>query len=228
MNITFKQMSENHINIYNKDKIIGHIFSPSGSGNNYENGIQVCGFSEAFDYWGCGIFKGKKDIQLHFDDKLMEGKPVENYDINDCLKCYMKPCACKQDTWKIKRLKDDKLVSDTDTEHSNSHNTQVEKPQQDGKSERVQTSNSGLDVSSVAQQPKKSISNKYEQEVKKQLVKFRKDLNHYLDTLDDTKSHDCGQSDALVYVLCYLDRIEDALADAQCSHSKKELIKNGK
>jgi len=37
-------------------KLIGHIFTPSGSGEDTLNAIQVCGFEEAFDLWGCGVF----------------------------------------------------------------------------------------------------------------------------------------------------------------------------
>lgn len=37
-------------------KHIGHIFTPSSSSDNITNAIQICGFEEAFDFWGCGIF----------------------------------------------------------------------------------------------------------------------------------------------------------------------------
>ena len=49
---------------------IGHIFTPSGSAETTTNAIQICGFDEAFDLWGCGVYgdsitkQMKKDIQL--------------------------------------------------------------------------------------------------------------------------------------------------------------------
>jgi hypothetical protein len=39
-----------------KRKEIGQIFTPSGSGQDVKNAIQICGFEEAFDFWGCGIY----------------------------------------------------------------------------------------------------------------------------------------------------------------------------
>ena len=73
--IKFKQISEKKIfiigtDIKGEEKEIGHIFTPSGSGGGNVNAIQICGFDEAFDLWGCGVFgdkatgKMKKDIQL--------------------------------------------------------------------------------------------------------------------------------------------------------------------
>ena len=74
-------------------KEIGHIFSPSGSGHTDINYIQICGFSESYDLWGCGIYKGFKDIQLLFDGKKMPGEPTNAFD--NCLKCFMEPCQCE-------------------------------------------------------------------------------------------------------------------------------------
>jgi hypothetical protein len=81
--------------IIRKDgNIVGHIFSPSGSSNDTTNAIQICGFTEAFDLWGCGIFKGFKDIQLLFDEGIMGG--IDNKaDLKECMKCYRKPCQCE-------------------------------------------------------------------------------------------------------------------------------------
>jgi hypothetical protein len=62
MDIYFKQINDHEIDIVatapdgKGERKIGHIFSPSGSGENITNAIQVCGFDEAFDLWGCGIF----------------------------------------------------------------------------------------------------------------------------------------------------------------------------
>ena len=94
MEINFELKDSQTVLIKSEDRIIGKIFSPSGSGNDKKNAIQVCGFSEAFDLWGCGIFKGFKDIQLLFDGKEMDGK--FHFDIVDgCVKCYRKPCQCE-------------------------------------------------------------------------------------------------------------------------------------
>jgi hypothetical protein len=58
------------INEKGNKKQIGQIFTPSSSAENNLNAIQICGFDEAFDLWGCGVFgdketgEMKKDIQL--------------------------------------------------------------------------------------------------------------------------------------------------------------------
>lgn len=86
---------------------VGKIFSPSSSSHDNINSIQVCGFSEAFDLWGCGIFHGYKDIQLLFDDGVMGGKD-HNCDLRECCRCYRRPCQCEvleseKNPFKVKR-----------------------------------------------------------------------------------------------------------------------------
>jgi Zn finger protein HypA/HybF involved in hydrogenase expression len=66
MKITFKLVDDQHINIMSGDKKIGIIFSPSGTGEVYSNAIQVCGFEEAFDLWGCGIFGEEVESQYMY------------------------------------------------------------------------------------------------------------------------------------------------------------------
>ena len=91
----FQQINEHEIHILDdKNNMVGQIFSPSSSGNDVKNAIQICGFSEAFDLWGCGVFKGFKDIQLLFDGKKMEGNFDER--LEGCLRCYMGPCQCEE------------------------------------------------------------------------------------------------------------------------------------
>ncbi len=51
-------------------KQIGHIFTPSSSAENNLNAIQICGFDEAFDLWGCGVFGDKKTKQMKKDIQL--------------------------------------------------------------------------------------------------------------------------------------------------------------
>jgi len=75
MRIEFEQEDKEHIQIIGitekgERSEIGHIFTPSGSGERNLNAIQICGFDEAFDLWGCGVYgdaeqkQMKKDIQL--------------------------------------------------------------------------------------------------------------------------------------------------------------------
>lgn len=73
--IEFKLKDKKHINIINKrdGRIIGRIFTPSGTGEKIKDAIQVCGFSRAFELWSCGVIgdnEGKplQDIQLLFKD----------------------------------------------------------------------------------------------------------------------------------------------------------------
>lgn len=92
--ITFELEDEQCVIIKKNGKKVGHMFTPSGSGHDCLNSVQICGCSEIFDFWGCAIFPGFKDVQLLFDGKKMEG------DYNDgcngtCIRCYMSPCQCE-------------------------------------------------------------------------------------------------------------------------------------
>ncbi len=104
MKITFELESSEAIKILGDGKEIGHIFTPAGSGHDAQGSIQICGFEEAFDLWGCGIFgekvsentfKMKKDIQLLFTpyENLTDGG-IRNYS-KDCCRCYSLPCVCE-------------------------------------------------------------------------------------------------------------------------------------
>lgn len=103
MTITFKQVDEQHVDVLFNGKKVGHIFSPAGSGSNVLNGIQVCGFEVAYDYWGCGVFgerKGdnviaKRDIQLIYSEYDVVQPRHLNYN-SDCLRCYNEPCTCQK------------------------------------------------------------------------------------------------------------------------------------
>jgi hypothetical protein len=118
-----------------KRNSIGLIFTPSGTGVDNLNAIQVCGFKEAFDLWGCGRFaypklkhemeyeKDKngrrimqyaKDIQLMFDD---ESTPdVDNMKWHEnCTGCFNNPCTCERiikfdNPYTVKREQDLKLL----------------------------------------------------------------------------------------------------------------------
>ncbi len=76
---------------------VGQIVTPSGTGRVNEGCIQVCGFEEAFDYWGCGVFSGskshkaRKDIQMMFNfDTTFGGRTS----VGECYACYNQPCTC--------------------------------------------------------------------------------------------------------------------------------------
>lgn len=119
MKIEFQQINKHKVLIIGVDeksgdsKIVGHIVTPSGSGNDYKNAIQICGFSEAFDLRGCGIYgkerKGEeeignpymmgKDISLMFEMEMQEvdrNTFTRHMDFNkDCIRCFNKPCTCE-------------------------------------------------------------------------------------------------------------------------------------
>ena len=118
MNLEFVLVDKKTVAIYafkdGKNKKVGEIFTPSGSGHTIRNAIQVCGFSEAFDYWGCAVFgrlqdKEKvvarlesrypediqmKDIQLKFDWETEPHHTQHSRMGVDCLRCYNDPCTC--------------------------------------------------------------------------------------------------------------------------------------
>lgn len=97
MEIYFELKSNQEILIKCKDKIIGSIFTPSSSGHNVSNAIQICGFDRAFELWGCAVFvddkeKHKQDIQLMFNENSQEAKymTVSRACNSDCIKCFNK------------------------------------------------------------------------------------------------------------------------------------------
>lgn len=79
------------IEIFRDGEEVGKIFALKGK-NDLLNSIQVCGFSDAFDFWSCGPFKGFKDIKLLFDKNNKLGG-VKDYD--SCIRCYREPCQCE-------------------------------------------------------------------------------------------------------------------------------------
>ncbi len=127
MKIEFELKTKEKINIIGIDekgkrKEIGHIFTPSSSAENNLNAIQICGFDEAFDLWGCGIYgdketkKMKKDIQLcwhkvyeymdsrerDFFHKIKDGELTSRksrisavIDGEVCGRCFNHPCNCE-------------------------------------------------------------------------------------------------------------------------------------
>lgn len=109
MNLKFRLKNDECVEIMNEEKVIGHIFTPAGTSHDIENAIQVCGFDDAFDFWGCGVFgdgKGnpKKDIGLLFnsnstkDDRIADKISLSH----GCHKCYNLKENCKCEDLRVK------------------------------------------------------------------------------------------------------------------------------
>jgi len=114
MKIEFECVSKGEVKIVGivdgERRTIGQIFTPSGSGHNKKDSIQVCGFSKAFDLWGCGVFADKgvqvKDIQLKFTpttephalNRIIKHDAMGFETKNElpCLRCYNNPCTCER------------------------------------------------------------------------------------------------------------------------------------
>ena len=111
--LKFKMVDEKEIEIVASiqglgERKVGRIFTPSSNSRDMPNAIQICGFKEAFDLWGCGVFKhmgktrrrGKfiswdssaKDIQLLFDFNTVPSDASEV--IGSCDRCFNDPCSC--------------------------------------------------------------------------------------------------------------------------------------
>ena len=101
MNIKFNQIDDIRVFIMDGDKIIGEIFTPSGTMHDKTNGIQICGFDNFVEFWGCGHFgdgKGnaKKDIQLSFNENSI----IQHIDVDlgerICARCFYpyNKCQC--------------------------------------------------------------------------------------------------------------------------------------
>jgi len=122
MNLKFKFIDDKNIKIIaEKDGMeqeVGCIFTPSSSGQNITNAIQICGISEAFDFWGCSRyvqpkdldvkkrvmtaiedkeekFIQTKDIQLMFNFETRPTFKINTNQFDNCLKCFNKPCSCE-------------------------------------------------------------------------------------------------------------------------------------
>lgn len=120
MEIRFEQINKKYVDIIGindegEERIIGIIFTPSGSASDVKNAIQVCGFDEAFDFWGCGLFQKLKNKKERIANRLEESKKQDwksakdiqlmfsfdtrNKEINDieniCLACFNNPCDCE-------------------------------------------------------------------------------------------------------------------------------------
>lgn len=111
--ITFKLVDDQRVSIIQDGKPIGSMFSPAGSGDNCVNAVQVCGFTEAYDLWGCGIFRGFKDVQLLFDKAKMSGEDT-HIELHKCTGCYRDPCQCENPKDKLRpfKVKTEKEIED--------------------------------------------------------------------------------------------------------------------
>lgn len=100
MEIKFKLEDDTHISLVDSSTgtKVGQIFTPGGTCNdNGGHSIQVCGFSNIKDLWGCGVFGSKKkqalDISLLWD-KDTHPQTTKSDIVTDCCRCYNKPCSC--------------------------------------------------------------------------------------------------------------------------------------
>lgn len=85
--IEFEQKSKKEILIFGVDikgnrKEIGHIFTPAGSGGGNINAIQVCGFDEAFDLMGCGVYGNKETQEMKRDIQMIWFNNYDKMDAN--------------------------------------------------------------------------------------------------------------------------------------------------
>jgi len=107
MKITFELVDEQEVKIINDGKIIGRIFTPSGTTKDMPNAIQICGFDDIFDYWGCGVFrdknkKPKKDIQILFSEDSEQGSGKFEW-LEDCGRCFYPKDKCM--CWDLKPIR---------------------------------------------------------------------------------------------------------------------------
>ncbi len=110
MKITFELENEQEVKIMNGDKQIGRVFTPSGTSRDVPNAIQVCGISDAFDLWSCGIFFDKnknptKDIQLLFEEgSHLSPNSFSKFDmVNSCGRCFYPKDKCM--CWDLKLIR---------------------------------------------------------------------------------------------------------------------------
>lgn len=125
MDIEFELEDKNNVRVIavqdGERKEVGHLFTPAGSGHYIKNAIQVCGFSDAYDLWGCAVFARKsdkdkvvarlinnydpyiqvKDIQLMFDFDTEQHHTRHSKMGMDCLGCYNDPCTCDNGKFKF-------------------------------------------------------------------------------------------------------------------------------
>jgi len=114
MDIKFELFNEKEVKIMNDGKEVGRIFSPAGTMRDVTNAIQICGFKDAYDLWGCGVFFDKnsennRDIQLYFKEDSHTGSnhEISKFELlSDCGRCFMPKKKCKCYDLKIKTKKD--------------------------------------------------------------------------------------------------------------------------
>jgi len=96
--ITFKMITDTHIEVFNNGEQVGDIYSDKGGdhGKPYPyneeiptlESIQICGFTSISPVWSCGVYHGTKDVCLRFN--TMRG---EYYDKeHDSYKNYVDKC----------------------------------------------------------------------------------------------------------------------------------------
>ena len=102
MKLIFKLKDKQNINIINEEdgRIIGRIFTPSGTSQDVPDAIQVCGFSDCFNLWSCGKFSTKngnpaKDIQLLFEEGTKPYNLLKDFNLSTgCGRCFFPEDKC--------------------------------------------------------------------------------------------------------------------------------------
>ncbi len=76
-------------------KEVGHIFSPATTVKNKECAIQVCGFEEAHQLWGCGIYGEEIDapVRRAFDDRIKRTDTANKYRMKKDIQLVFTPYA---------------------------------------------------------------------------------------------------------------------------------------
>lgn len=114
MNIIFEvDDTKQEVSILDKSsgKVIGRIFTPSGTNKDMPNAIQVCGFDDLFSYWGCGVFCDenrlpKKDIQILFNENSRMENPKFEVSTDWCGRCFRVDKDCECGDLRLKELKE--------------------------------------------------------------------------------------------------------------------------
>jgi hypothetical protein len=101
--ITFHLEDDENIMIRINGKTVGRITTPGSSLE--QNTIQICGFEDAYDLWGCGPYSEQiEDKHIHKKDIELQFKEYDNSHSSPngkCNGCYNLVCNCNLGVKKI-------------------------------------------------------------------------------------------------------------------------------
>lgn len=84
--IEFEFINKQCVNIYSvkgdERKLVGHVKTPAGSSDDVASAIQVCGFEEIYDLWGCGIF-GEKTEEKYTFREIESAAPIYSKEVRE-------------------------------------------------------------------------------------------------------------------------------------------------